>query len=44
MYLRNTVSTIADGVFGALTFLVGGKIFWGDDATEMMLNYLDSPS
>tara|TARA_B100000767_G_scaffold117082_1_gene111768 strand:+ start:1959 stop:2294 length:336 start_codon:yes stop_codon:yes gene_type:complete len=44
MYLRNTYSTIADGVFDAPTFLVEGKIFWGDDATEMILNYLDSPS
>jgi 2-hydroxychromene-2-carboxylate isomerase len=40
----NTESAIADGVFGVPTFCVGGEIFWGGDATEMMLNYLDSPS
>jgi 2-hydroxychromene-2-carboxylate isomerase len=40
----NTESAIADGVFGVPTFLVGGQTFWGDDATDMMLNYLDDPS
>ena len=40
----NTESAIADGVFGVPTFCVGGEIFWGGDATEMMLNYLDGPS
>ena len=40
----NTEAAIADGVFGVPTFVVGGEVFWGDDATEMMLNYLDNPS
>lgn len=40
----NTESAIADGVFGVPTFLVRGETFWGDDATDMMLSYLDNPS
>jgi 2-hydroxychromene-2-carboxylate isomerase len=40
----NTESAIADGVFGVPTFLLRGETFWGDDATEMMLNYLNNPS
>jgi len=40
----NTEAAIVDGVFGVPTFLVGGQTFWGDDATDMMLNYLDDPS
>lgn len=40
----NTETAIADGVFGVPTFVVGGEVFWGGDATEMMLNYLDNPA
>jgi 2-hydroxychromene-2-carboxylate isomerase len=40
----NTETAIVDGVFGVPTFLVRGQTFWGDDATDMMLNYLDDPS
>lgn len=40
----NTETAIADGVFGVPSFVVGGEVFWGDDATEMMLNYLDDPA
>lgn len=40
----NTYMAIADGVFGVPTFVVGGEVFWGGDATEMMLNYLDNPA
>ena len=40
----NTEAAIANGVFGVPTFLVRGQTFWGDDATDMMLNYLDNPS
>ena len=40
----NSETAIADGVFGVPTFVVGGEVFWGGDATEMMLNYLDNPA
>ena len=40
----NTETAIADGVFGVPSFVVGGEVFWGGDATEMMLNYLDNPA
>jgi 2-hydroxychromene-2-carboxylate isomerase len=36
----NTAAAIADGVFGVPTFVIEGEVFWGDDATEMMLDYL----
>ena len=31
---------IAAGVFGVPTFVVDGEVFWGDDATDMLLDYL----
>ena len=40
----NTEAAIADGAFGVPTFVVNGEVFWGDDATEMMLCFLDNPS
>ena len=40
----NTEAAIAQGVFGVPTFVVDGQIFWGGDATEMMLHYLDNPA
>jgi 2-hydroxychromene-2-carboxylate isomerase len=39
----NTDAAIAAGVFGVPTFVSGGNIFWGDDATNMFLNYLRDP-
>ena len=39
----NTDAAIAAGVFGVPTFVAGGNIFWGDDATDMFLNYLIDP-
>ncbi|MEM7056413.1 MAG: 2-hydroxychromene-2-carboxylate isomerase [Pseudomonadota bacterium] len=41
---QHTDQAIAAGVFGVPTFLVQGKVFWGGDATEMMLDYLDDPA
>ncbi len=40
----NTERAIADGVFGVPTFVVEGEVFWGGDATDMMLNYLENPN
>ncbi len=39
----NTDEAIARGVFGVPTFVVDEEIFWGEDATEMMVDYLDDP-
>jgi 2-hydroxychromene-2-carboxylate isomerase len=39
----NTDEAIARGVFGVPTFVVDDQIFWGDDVTDMMLDYLDNP-
>ena len=40
---RSTEEAIAAGVYGVPTFRVGGELFWGDDATDMMLDYLADP-
>lgn len=37
----NTERAIAEGVFGVPTFVVDGEVFWGGDATDMMLSYLE---
>ena len=39
----STEQAVAEGVFGVPTFVVDEQIFWGGDATEMMLSYLDDP-
>lgn len=40
----NTDEAIAAGVFGVPTFIVDGQLFWGDDATAMLLDYLHAPA
>lgn len=40
----NTEEAIAAGVFGVPTFRVDGEVFWGFDATDMLLDYLADPS
>lgn len=39
----NTDAAIAQGVFGVPSFVLDGEVFWGEDATEMMLDYLGDP-
>lgn len=39
----NTEQAIERGVFGIPTFAIGDELFWGDDVTDMMLDYLDNP-
>ena len=41
---RNTEEAIAAGVFGVPTLLLDGRLFWGDDATQMALDYLADPA
>ncbi len=40
----NTEAAIAAGVFGVPSFAVGGEVFWGVDATDFVLQYLDNPA
>jgi len=40
---QNTDEAIRLGVFGVPTFVVDDHLFWGIDATEMLLDYLDDP-
>jgi len=35
---------IADGVFGVPTLIHEGQLFWGQDATEMVIDYLQKSS
>jgi 2-hydroxychromene-2-carboxylate isomerase len=39
----NTDEAIRAGVFGVPTFVVDDNLFWGVDATAMLLDYLDNP-
>ena len=41
--VRSTDEAIAAGVFGVPSFVADGNLFWGDDATNMFLNYLRDP-
>lgn len=38
---RNTEAAIAAGVFGVPTVAVDGELFWGQDATSMLIDHLD---
>jgi 2-hydroxychromene-2-carboxylate isomerase len=40
---RNGERAVAAGVFGVPSFITGGELFWGADATDMMLDYLRDP-
>ncbi len=40
----NTEQAIERGVFGVPTFVVGEEIFWGEDSTGMMVDYLADPA
>jgi 2-hydroxychromene-2-carboxylate isomerase len=39
----NTDRAIKRGVFGVPTFAIGEELFWGDDVTDMMIDYLNDP-
>ena len=41
---RGTEEAAEGGVFGVPTFVVDGEIFWGVDATDLMLDYLADPA
>jgi hypothetical protein len=40
---ENTEWAIVHGVFGVSTFLIEEELFWGDDALDMVLDYLHDP-
>lgn len=40
----NTEAAIAAGVFGVPTLAAGGLLFWGNDATPMIVDWLDDPA
>lgn len=40
---EHTESAVSRGVFGVPTFEVDGRVFWGVDATDMVLDYLENP-
>jgi 2-hydroxychromene-2-carboxylate isomerase len=40
---RNSERALAAGVFGVPSFIIGGELFWGAEATEMILDYLRDP-
>jgi 2-hydroxychromene-2-carboxylate isomerase len=39
----NTDWAIARGIFGVPTLVIGEELFWGHDAVEMALEYLNRP-
>jgi len=41
--LQNGADAIAAGAFGVPTFVIDGEIFWGEDAFDMVLDYLANP-
>lgn len=40
----NTEAAVAAGVFGVPTLRIGGELFWGNDATALIEDWLDKPS
>jgi 2-hydroxychromene-2-carboxylate isomerase len=40
---QNTEEALQAGVFGVPTFVVGKEVFWGVDATPMLVDYLRDP-
>lgn len=40
----NTEEAIKAGAFGVPTFVYRGELFWGEDATDMFLEYFSSPN
>ncbi|MEM7271319.1 MAG: 2-hydroxychromene-2-carboxylate isomerase [Pseudomonadota bacterium] len=40
----NTDEAIGKGVYGVPTFAIGGELFWGDDMTDLFLEYVADPT
>jgi 2-hydroxychromene-2-carboxylate isomerase len=41
---QNTEQALAAGIFGVPAFVVDGEVFWGYDAMDFLLAYLDDPA
>ena len=41
---KNSDDAIAAGVFGVPSFVVDKKVFWGLDATQMLIDYHENPA
>jgi len=41
---ENTDAAIDAGIFGVPSFVVDGEIFWGFDALDFLVEYLDNPA
>ena len=41
---KSTEEAAKRGVFGVPTFAIGGELFWGLDATDLVLDYLNDPA
>ena len=41
---ENTNEAISAGVFGVPSFVARGELFWGDDATDMLLDFIKNPA
>ena len=41
--VMNGDKAISAGAFGVPTFIINDEVFWGDDAFEMILDYLENP-
>ena len=41
---QNTEEAISAGVFGVPSFVARGELFWGDDATDMFLDFIKNPA
>jgi hypothetical protein len=41
---RNTDEAIGRGVFGVPTLVIGDELFWGNDATQMAVDYVANGS
>jgi 2-hydroxychromene-2-carboxylate isomerase len=40
---RNGVGAVQAGLFGVPSFVIDGEIFWGADATDMVIDYVREP-
>ncbi len=41
---QNTEDAVASNAYGVPSFLIDGRLFWGDDMFDMMLEWLADPS
>jgi len=42
--IQNVDEALAKNIFGVPTAVIDGELFWGVDATDMLLDYLENPA